>query len=54
MELRKDPKALRFFEALPPGYRRTMCWWVTSAKQESTRRSRLQRLIDASSRGVRL
>lgn len=52
--LRKDTKAWRFFEALPPGYRKTINWWVTSAKQEATRRARLQKLIEASARGVRL
>jgi uncharacterized protein YdeI (YjbR/CyaY-like superfamily) len=37
-----------FFEKQPPGYRRLLIHWVTSAKQEATRENRLQRLITAS------
>lgn len=45
---RAEPAAWAFFQAQPPGYRRTATWWVVSAKREETRRRRLQTLIDAS------
>jgi uncharacterized protein YdeI (YjbR/CyaY-like superfamily) len=38
----------------PPGYRRTAIWWVISAKQAATRRTRLTRLITITSQGRRL
>jgi uncharacterized protein YdeI (YjbR/CyaY-like superfamily) len=34
-------KAAKFFEAQPPGYRKTATFWVMSAKQEETRARRL-------------
>lgn len=46
--------AWAFFEAQPPGYRRTMAWWVMQAKQEATRDKRLRRLIDESAAGRRV
>ncbi|HET9274904.1 MAG TPA: YdeI/OmpD-associated family protein [Gemmatimonadales bacterium] len=49
-----DPKAWKFFEAQPPGWRRLAIWRVVSAKQDATRLRRLQQLIDASRKGVRL
>ena len=42
-----SPKAWKFWEAQPPGYRRLITHWVTSAKQEATRERRLARLIAA-------
>jgi len=51
---REHPAAWEFFEAQPPSYRRTLVWWVVSAKQAETRDSRLIRLIEASARGARL
>jgi len=49
-QFRADAGAWRFFEAQPPWYRRTVTWWVTSAKKEETRKRRLGILIDCSSR----
>lgn len=46
--------AWRFFEAQPPGYRRTMTHWVVSAKREETRLRRLATLIARSARRERL
>jgi uncharacterized protein YdeI (YjbR/CyaY-like superfamily) len=43
-----------FFNAQPPGYRRLITWWVTSAKREQTRDARLKKLIEASAKGKRL
>jgi uncharacterized protein YdeI (YjbR/CyaY-like superfamily) len=51
---RKNKAAWRFFEAQPPGYRKTMVWHIVSAKQPATRARRLQQLVEASSRGERL
>jgi len=51
---RKDRKAWAYFEALPPGYRRTSIHWVTEAKREETRLRRLAQLMDVSARGERL
>ena len=40
--------------AQPPGYRRTLSWWVVTAKREATRRKRLDALIEASRQRRRL
>ena len=48
---RANARAWSFFEALPPGYRRTCCFWVMSAKQPETRERRLAELIARSERG---
>ncbi|HJZ66500.1 MAG TPA: YdeI/OmpD-associated family protein, partial [Blastocatellia bacterium] len=37
-----------------PGYRRTACWWVISAKKEETRLKRLATLIEVSAGGGRV
>jgi uncharacterized protein YdeI (YjbR/CyaY-like superfamily) len=52
--LRKNKSAWTFFKAQPPSYRKTIGWWVVSAKQEETRRKRLAKLISESARGRRL
>ncbi len=44
-QFKANSKAWEFFEAQPPGYRRSMCWWVTSAKREETQAKRLSVLI---------
>lgn len=51
---RKQAGAWRFFDALPPGYRRTITFWVLSAKQPATRARRLAQLIQACAEGRRL
>jgi uncharacterized protein YdeI (YjbR/CyaY-like superfamily) len=51
---RANPKAWRFFEAQPPSYRRTVAWWVMSAKREETRFKRLTALIEDSENGRRV
>jgi uncharacterized protein YdeI (YjbR/CyaY-like superfamily) len=45
---RAHPRAWRFFEAQPPGYRRTCAFWVMSAKRPETRARRLDLLIASS------
>ncbi len=52
--LRKNKAAWGFFQAQPPGYRKTLGWWVISAKREETQLKRLQKLIEKSARGKRL
>jgi uncharacterized protein YdeI (YjbR/CyaY-like superfamily) len=44
-EFQQHPKAWRFFQTQPPGYRRMSAWWVISAKRPKTRQDRLKRLI---------
>jgi uncharacterized protein YdeI (YjbR/CyaY-like superfamily) len=52
--LRANPKASLFFEAQPPGYRKTVISWVMSAKKEETRAHRLAHLIERSASGSRI
>ena len=51
---RKNRKGWEFFEAQPPGYKRTASWWVMSAKKEETRQRRLKTLIRESAAGRRI
>lgn len=51
--LKQNALAWNFFQAQAPSYRKTMCWWVVSAKGEATRLKRLQKLIDDSANGRR-
>jgi uncharacterized protein YdeI (YjbR/CyaY-like superfamily) len=53
-ELRKHKGAWKFFEAQPPSYRKTAAFWVMSAKQDATRKRRLERLIAHSQNGERV
>ena len=48
---RAKPRAWEFFKAQAPWYRRTLSWWVISAKQETTRLRRLRILIARSAEG---
>jgi len=52
--LRKHRAAWTFFRAQAPWYRKTLTWWVVSAKREETRLRRLKILVDASAKGRRL
>jgi uncharacterized protein YdeI (YjbR/CyaY-like superfamily) len=51
---RAHAAAWEFFSSQPPGYRRTITFWVMSATQEATRRRRLERVIAASAAETRL
>ena len=51
---RKQPEAWRFFQAEPPGYRKTSTYWVMSARRDSTRERRFQILLACSARGRRI
>ncbi|MDA1329807.1 MAG: bacteriocin-protection protein [Chloroflexi bacterium] len=46
--------AWEFFQDQPPGYRKTIIHWVTSAKQEKTQVRRLARVIEVSISGERV
>ena len=50
-KLRANKRAWSYFQAQPPGYRKTAAWWIISAKREETRLRRLQILIDNSAAG---
>jgi uncharacterized protein YdeI (YjbR/CyaY-like superfamily) len=52
--LRQYKAAWDFFYAQPPSYRKTIGWWIVSAKQEATRLKRLQKLIEQSANKKRL
>ncbi len=53
-EFRKQVKAWAFFCSQAPSYRKTVMWWVMSAKQEATRQKRLQVLIADSEAGQKI
>ena len=52
--LRGHRKASAFFDAQPPGYRRTATHWVVSAKQAETQERRLSQLIADCAAGLRI
>lgn len=51
---RSNKEAWGYFQAQAPSYRKTCTWWVINVKQERTRVSRLERLIEASQAKERL
>jgi uncharacterized protein YdeI (YjbR/CyaY-like superfamily) len=51
---RQDAAAWAFWTAQPPGYRRTLSWWVISAKRPETQAKRLEALIRRSAAGQRV
>jgi uncharacterized protein YdeI (YjbR/CyaY-like superfamily) len=51
---RANESAWSFFEKQANGYRRTLMFWVLSAKQHSTQIRRLEKLIEASASGKKL
>ena len=52
--LKANRKAWTYWIAQPPGYRRTVKHWVTTAKQEATRQRRLNLLIECCAEGRRI
>lgn len=52
--MRKNAAACEFFDQQPPYYRKTMSWFIMSAKKEETRMARLQKLMDACAKGKKL
>jgi uncharacterized protein YdeI (YjbR/CyaY-like superfamily) len=51
---RSNPQAWSFWQAQPPGYRKQITHWVTSAKREETRARRLETLIADCAAGKRI
>jgi len=51
---RRERSAWAFFEKCPPGYRKVMLYWITSAKRLETRSKRLERLIAECAAGKRM
>jgi uncharacterized protein YdeI (YjbR/CyaY-like superfamily) len=51
---RANEKAWQFFEAQPPSYRKPATWWVISAKNDETRKRRIETLIEDSAEGRRI
>ena len=51
-KLKANKQVWTFFEAQIPSYRRTVTHWVMSAKQEETRKRRLEQLIGDSQKGL--
>ncbi len=49
--LAADPAAAAFWEVATPGYRKVVVNWVMTAKQEKTRESRMDQLVDDSTAG---
>jgi uncharacterized protein YdeI (YjbR/CyaY-like superfamily) len=52
--LKKNSRAMKFYDAQPPSYRKAANWWVQSAKREETRLKRLDKLIQHSADGERI
>ncbi|WP_435019883.1 YdeI/OmpD-associated family protein [Tundrisphaera sp. TA3] len=52
--LRGDAAAWDFFGKQPASYRKAVHWWIAGAKQEATRRKRLEKLIEHSARAERV
>lgn len=49
--MRQNKAAWEFFQAQPASYRKTVSWWIVSAKREETRLKRLSQLIEDSAQG---
>ena len=45
---KRNKRAWAFFQAQSPWYRKTVGWWIVSAKKEETRHKRLARLMEDS------
>lgn len=52
--LRANAEAWAFWQAQPPGYRKQVTAWVTTAKREETRERRLDTLVDDCANGLRI
>ena len=52
--LKADPNVWAYWSAQPPGYKRTVTHWVTTAKREETRERRLKLLVECCAHRQRL
>ena len=50
-QLQSNPKAWEFFQKQPPSYKKSVIWWIISAKKPETRVKRLATLIEDSENG---
>ena len=50
-EFKRDSVAWEFFQATPPGYKKVVLHWITSAMKAETRASRFASLAHASASG---
>lgn len=50
---KKSPKAKGNYDAFPPGARKQILYWITSAKREKTRADRVKRAVVGVARGER-
>jgi uncharacterized protein YdeI (YjbR/CyaY-like superfamily) len=50
---KKNQKAWAFFQALAPGYRRTLVWYVVSAVREETQSKRLDQIVAQCEAGIK-
>ena len=53
-QFRKVKGAWEYFQTYPPYLKKTVSFWVMSAKKEETRSARLQRLIESCAKGERI
>lgn len=53
-QIKENPDAWQFYEALAPSYKRASIWWVMSAKREETRLRRLNVLIESSAKSEKI
>ena len=53
-EFRKTKGAWEYFQTYPPYLKKTVSYWVMSAKKEETRTARLQKLIESCAKGERI
>jgi uncharacterized protein YdeI (YjbR/CyaY-like superfamily) len=53
-EFKANKTAWEFFTSQAPSYQKVILHWVTSAKQEKTRQSRFEKLVNASTEGKRM
>lgn len=53
-EFKANKNAWKFFNEQPPYYKKTITHWVSTAKQEKTQFSRLEKLVAACNNGERL
>ncbi|HEX5889422.1 MAG TPA: YdeI/OmpD-associated family protein [Pyrinomonadaceae bacterium] len=53
-QFRKVTGAWEYFQTYPPYLKKTVSFWVMSAKKEETRSARLQRLIESCAKGERI
>ncbi len=51
---KRNKAAWQFFETTPPGYKKVILHWVTTAKRAETRAARLAKLLEACTAGERL